>query len=127
MPETNNEVTLGADFVPCVNSDMCDTQFGSVALGSARTITFTIKAAVPVEINKAISIGGPNADDFRVDPGSCGIGTKLRSKTDSCTLSVTFTPTAKGVRAAELVIKFADAYPEGGSTYQQLKGSGNEV
>jgi hypothetical protein len=86
-----------------------------------RMLSFSIESNLPREIT-AVSIEGDNADDFHVDLGSCTIGMEI-VQTTTCTLSVTFNPTAEGVRAAMLVIDTKS----GGRTKASLEGSGNSA
>ncbi len=68
--------------------------------GAAKTVT--IKNDLPGTLTiSGITLGGTNSGDFSVKTTSCG--TQLTAGS-SCTMSVTFTPTAKGTRAANLSI-----------------------
>jgi hypothetical protein len=92
--------------------------FGSVTVGTtsaAQTITFTNNATTKLTI-KSIVITGPNNTDFS-ETNNCG--TSLGPKT-SCTITVTFTPTAKGLRTADVTV--SDFL--GGNTTQNIPLSG---
>jgi hypothetical protein len=76
--------------------------FGSQSVGTTSTpkaVTLTNNEAVAVTIN-AITITGRNATDFAMSSSTCGaLGSGL-----TCTISVTFTPTAKAKRTGTLTI-----------------------
>ncbi len=80
-----------------------------------QTITFTNNATTKLTI-KSIVITGPDNLDF-TDTTTCGatLGPKA-----SCTINVTFTPTAKGLRTAFVTI--SDFL--GGNTTQNIPLSG---
>ena len=86
--------------------------FGSIAVAyttapRARTLTITNNQSVP--INLSIPIGGSNPGDFAIAAGStCGSSLAAKVK---CTILLTFTPAAVGVRSATLAVTDGpDAY-----------------
>jgi hypothetical protein len=92
--------------------------FGSVKVGTksaAKTLTLTNVSENVVSIT-TISITGANAPDFS-ETSTCG-GTVQGGR--SCTLSVTFAPTATGSRTASLSV--AD---NGGGSPQTVSLSGS--
>jgi len=119
-PSATNRVLLGAAFScqPGPGFD-CDssTNFGAVVLGAEHTEGFAVSAGPTVTI-KSVTISGGHAGDFGLEAGTCTPGTVLPPAT--CTLSVTFAPSAAGLRRAELKIE-----AESGRTYGTgLKGEG---
>ena len=64
-----------------------------VATSAAQAITLTNTSAGPVTIS-SIAIGGANPGDF-AQTNTCGSSLAASA---SCTINVTFTPTATGVR-----------------------------
>jgi len=92
--------------------------FGTVAVGTSstpQTITFTNNAATALSI-KSIAITGADNKDF-TQTNNCG--TSLPKKS-SCTINVTFTPTATGLRTANVTA--TDFL--GGNTTQNIPLSG---
>lgn len=76
--------------------------FGDQKVGttnSAAPVTLTNVSSTAVAIT-AISIVGTNAGDF-AETNNCG---KTLAGNSSCTIKVTFTPTATGARSASLSI-----------------------
>jgi hypothetical protein len=91
--------------------------FGSVPVGKtspAKTVTVTNAGQRTVNISN-IELQGSNAGDF-AQTSNCG-ATLLPGA--SCTVSVTFTPTAKGLRDANLSV-----FDDGGGSPQQVKLGG---
>ena len=75
-------------------------KFGGIVVGAistARAVQFSNPGTVPVAI-QSIKVSGLNAGDF-AETNNCG--TKLPVG-KSCTVSITFQPTAKGARSATL-------------------------
>jgi hypothetical protein len=114
QPEANNQVYLGAAFF-----GEQPAQFGAVALGESRTLGFAVTSLSYTRTIQSVSIGGDHPGDFSLDPGSCTTGTVV-GEGASCTLSITFTPTADGVRKAALDIEI-DPGVSGG---RSLEGGG---
>jgi hypothetical protein len=90
--------------------------YGSVTVGTASTknVTFTNSGTTKVDIT-SIAISGTNATDF-TETNTCG--TSVAGK-KSCTISVTFTPSAKGKRAGTLSVN-----DDGGGSPQNVALSG---
>ena len=92
--------------------------FGAQTVGTTsapQTISFTNNATTKLTI-KSIVITGANNTDFS-ETNNCG--TSLPPKA-SCTITVTFTPTAKGLRTADVTV--SDFL--GGNTTQSIPLSG---
>ncbi len=84
--------------------------FGNEPLGSASTtqsVYLTNRGDVSVALN-SLTLGGTNAGDFAISAASCPVGSSLGARTN-CTFSVTFIPTATGLRTA--TITEADGNP----------------
>ncbi|NGO08409.1 choice-of-anchor D domain-containing protein [Streptomyces sp. HC44] len=78
--------------------------FGPQPLGThglARTVQIGNDGVTDLEIS-GVDIVGPDADNFRVTDDHCN--QKIIPPEGGCTISLTFTPTASGVRGAELRI-----------------------
>jgi len=79
--------------------------FGTVNLGTSDTLTATISNtnAAPITFNSLTTTG-----DYSVAPGTCPtLGNSLAANA-TCTLSVTFTPSAIGSRSATLTLTSSD-------------------
>jgi large repetitive protein len=79
--------------------------FGNVAVGAtaARQIVVTNTGTAGLVIG-AEALAGANAADFAIVPGgTCSIGTSVQPGS-SCTLDITFSPTAAGGRSASLTL-----------------------
>ena len=66
----------------------------------AQGVKITNSGSLPVTLNN-FAISGTNAGDFAIDANSCGAN--LAAAT-SCTVGVTFTPSATGARTGKLII-----------------------
>jgi Beta-propeller repeat/Abnormal spindle-like microcephaly-assoc'd, ASPM-SPD-2-Hydin len=76
--------------------------FGTVAVGTSsapQTIMFTNNASTTLTI-KSVAITGPDNKDYS-QTDTCGTSLARHS---SCTITVTFTPTATGLRTADVTI-----------------------
>jgi len=92
--------------------------FGSQTVGTtsaAQTVTLTNTGAVALAVSKISSSG-----DF-AETNTCGSSVSAGA---SCTISVTFAPTAAGSRTGVLLIY--DNAPDSTSRYVQLTGAGTE-
>jgi hypothetical protein len=94
--------------------------FGSVSVGTktaAKTIKVTNKGATSLSIS-SISISGTNPGDFS-QTNNCGTAVAAGA---SCTISVSFKPTAKGARTASVSVS-----DNGGGSPQKVQLSGSGV
>jgi hypothetical protein len=92
--------------------------FGTVPVGTSsppQTITFTNNASTTLTI-KTVTITGPDNKDYS-QTNTCGTSLPRHS---SCTITVTFTPTATGLRTADVTV--SDFL--GGNTTQNIPLSG---
>lgn len=97
---------------------------GSQAVGTtsgAKTVTLTSSGSAPLAVS-GVSIEGVNALDFSKRAGGCS--GKTLNPGQSCTVHVTFTPSATGSRSARL--SFADNAPPSQQTVA-LSGAGTRV
>ena len=96
-------ITLsGTGAAPAANISTTNLSFGSLSVGTsstaqALTLTNTGNAALNIT---GISVTGSNASDF-AQTNNCGSSVAAST---SCTISVTFTPSSSGGRAASLAI-----------------------
>jgi hypothetical protein len=100
--------------------------FGSIkkgTTGAPRTLLLKNTGNAPLTINE-VAIGGVNAADFaRVSGGADNCGTSLAAGA-SCTITLTFTPSAAGQRTGQLRIENSSA---DGVVLVSLSGSGTEI
>jgi hypothetical protein len=90
--------------------------FGKVVVSSSATKNLTLANVGATAVNiSGISIIGANASDFS-DNSGCGSVVAAKSK---CTISVTFTPSAKGARSATFQIN-----DDGGGSPQSVSLTG---
>lgn len=87
---------------------------------AAQTVTLTNIGTQPLSIS-GISIGGTNAGDF-TQTNTCPSGSNTLAVNASCTISVTFSPTASGSRSATLTI--TDNAVSGSQQTVALSGTG---
>lgn len=95
--------------------------FGSQPLGtssSPQAVTITNLSKTLIVSFTSITTTGVSAGDFAIAPGSNACGGSLSPGAD-CTVSVTFTPSAKGARSAMLTVN-----DNGGASPQTAKLSG---
>jgi hypothetical protein len=116
-PVANNQVLLGAAFF-----GEQPAQFGAVALGGSRTLGFSVRSLSAARTIQGVAIGGDQPGDFTLDPGTCSTGAVV-GEGATCSLSITFTPTAEGIRKAALDIDI-DPGVSGG---RSLEGSGGSA
>jgi hypothetical protein len=88
---------------------------------AAQTVVLSNTGDAPLNIT-GISIGGANASDFAVVPGSCGAVLPALSV---CSVGVTFTPAASGIRNATLSVASSD--PVNPLITDPLSGTGTAV
>ena len=111
----------GTGTAPGVSLTPSSLNLGSEDVGStsaAQTATLSNTGTGPLTIN-SIGIMGANPNDFG-ETNSCPINPQQLSSGNSCIISVTFTPTAKGSRLATLSV--SDTGP---GTPQTVALSGN--
>jgi hypothetical protein len=75
---------------------------GAVAVAQANITYFTplTRSNMTVE---TIALGGTNAGDFALGSGTCAANTNVTAS-GNCTIPVSFTPTATGIRSATLTV-----------------------
>lgn len=92
----------GNGVVPVASLSAASLTFADQQVGSAsasQSVTLTNTSTVALSIN-SITRSGANADDF-AQSNTCGSSVAASA---SCTINVTFTPSAQGARSASLVI-----------------------
>jgi len=88
--------------------------------GAAMTLTLKV-IGNPITMTSIQVNGGSNPGDFNVvSGGSCSAGSQV---TTSCTISVTFAPTASGSRSAVLSVPYTNS-SGGGTASATLTGTG---
>ncbi len=120
-PDTPNlAVPLsGTGVVPDIALDTVALDYGSVPIGSSSTKAVTVSNAGEASlVVTSITISGPD-DGMFSQTNTCGASFPPG---DSCVISVTFTPTSAGPKAASLVIVSND--PDEGTLSVSLSGSG---
>jgi hypothetical protein len=82
--------------------------FGSVKVGSKKTKTITVHNYQTNPVSLSASPSGSNSGDFSVTGGSCRTPTSTPpwtlAKNTSCTLAVTYAPTAVGTEGATMTV-----------------------
>ncbi len=71
---------------------------------TAQSVTLSNTGNLPLTVN-SIAIGGGNASDFAISSNTCGASLAAAG---SCTISVTFTPTAMNARTSTLTVSSND-------------------
>ena len=86
------------------------TNFGPVALGSSasETVTLTITTAGTPSIVSVVTQGIANLDFTNAGGGTCSTGTAYAAEA-TCTVNVTFAPTAAGTREGAVVLGSSSA------------------
>ena len=86
-------------------TDPTAVDYGSVPLRDSATSPITVRneGIDPVTVN-TLSIAGAQAADFAVDGSTDGCTGRVLAAGSSCTVRVTFSPSAVGDRAARLVV-----------------------
>jgi len=94
-----SDVAIGPTLTPAT------LDFGSVTMGISSTppLVLTLTNPLPSVTISAITVAGTNPGDFTPGSGTCTTGGSLTAA-DSCTVPVTFTPTATGPRSATFTI-----------------------
>jgi len=122
-------VDVCSDFLPCPSVGInvlpatevfgqSSVNFGSLAIGStseAQPVSFTISPGITVGSIAVLTQGAPGMDFTEAAGSTCAATTYSPFSTTSCTVNVTFTPKAAGLRMGAVVF-FAGA----GNTGAQL-------
>lgn len=90
---------------PAVTLSPTSASFGNQNIGSAspaQKVTLTNSGTLPLSIS-SIAFTGANAGDF-AQTNTCPSGSSTLASKATCTISVTFTPTAAGARSANLTL-----------------------
>ena len=120
MPPPNWMVALTTTS-PALTTTTAALSFASDAIGvasAAQTVTLTNTGTSPITLS-GIALAGSNSGDYSISSTTCG-GSLTASST--CTVGVTFTPTAAGTRYADVAISnSASATP----IYVALSGTGS--
>lgn len=90
---------------PAVSLSPTSLSFGAQNVGTtsaAQTITLTNSGNAPLTIT-SIAVDGVNATDFG-ESANCPLGPSMLAAGASCAISVTFSPSATGARAASISI-----------------------
>ena len=93
---------LGSTSGPAANVTPSNLAFGQAVIGttsSSKTITVSNNGGAALSIS-SIDVTGTNSSDFN-QTNNCGVSVAANA---SCTIEVTFTPSATGARAASIVI-----------------------
>jgi len=112
---SSNPTTLivpvsGTGIAPVISPSNNAFQFGSITVGTTttpQTLTITNSGNANLVINGA-TISGGNASDFTISSNGCAIGGIGLAPNASCTISMTFKPTAMGNRSSVLIINSSD-------------------
>ena len=107
---------------PAANLNPANLVFGNQLVNStssAQTVTLSNQGTAPLSISN-IALSGTNAGEF-AQTNNCPSGASTLAIGASCTISVTFTPSATGTRSATLVITDNDPT---GSQNVPLSGTG---
>jgi FtsP/CotA-like multicopper oxidase with cupredoxin domain len=118
-------VTLGGTGIAPVASIIpVPLAFGiqvNATISAPQTVVLSNTGDAPLTIN-SFSIGGANASDFSVVPGTCAAVLPILT---SCSIGVTFTPIVSGGRAATLSVATSD--PLNPILTDPLSGTGTAV
>jgi Abnormal spindle-like microcephaly-assoc'd, ASPM-SPD-2-Hydin len=90
---------------PAATLSPASVSFGNQNSGAsspAQTVKLTNSGTLPLSIS-SIAFSGPNASDF-AQTNTCPSGSNTLAANASCTINVTFSPTATGSRSASLTL-----------------------
>jgi Abnormal spindle-like microcephaly-assoc'd, ASPM-SPD-2-Hydin len=90
---------------PAVSLAPTSLSFGNQAVGqtsAGKMVTLTNSGSAALTIT-SVTVTGPNATDFAA-PNTCPVSPNTLAAGASCTLTVTFTPSAAGTRAAGISV-----------------------
>jgi hypothetical protein len=125
-PSSPQTVALsGSGAVPVASVSPTSLAFSSQTVGTTsapQTVTVTNTGTAPLTIS-SISIVAANAGDF-AETSNCPIGPSTLAVGASCTINVTFTPTAKGNRKANLNVNDNSNGNNNSSQKVSLTGTG---
>ena len=106
VPGSPQTIALsGTGATSAVSLSPSSVSFGSVALGArsaAKSLTLTNSGTAPLAVS-GVAVTGANAGDF-AETNNCPVPPATLAVSATCTLSVTFSPTASGSRAATVQI-----------------------
>jgi hypothetical protein len=113
--------------VPLVSLNPTSLSFGNINIGktsSGATITLTNVGDAPLTLGSgAFSFSGANAGDF-AESNNCGSSLGYAAGSNSCTITVKFTPSDTGVETGTLQITDNDDGAVNAQQYVSLVGSG---
>src|SRR5262249_20781181 len=95
----------GTGTTPAITLNPVSLAFGDQLLGTTsptRNVTLTNSGVAPLVIS-SIGIAGANSGDF-AQLNNCPLSPNILAAGASCTISVTFTPTAAGARTANVTL-----------------------
>jgi hypothetical protein len=117
----------GTGTAPVVGLSATSLSFGNQptsTTSAAQTVTVTNTGTANLSISKA-AIGGTNSGDFAKSADTCSGATLTTSGASStCTVSVTFTPSAAGSRSASLIFTDNNNDVSGSTQTVTLSGTG---
>jgi FtsP/CotA-like multicopper oxidase with cupredoxin domain len=100
----------GTGIAPVISPSNNAFQFGNITVGTTttpQTLTITNTGNAPLVFN-GITISGGNSGDFAISANTCPIGGVGLAQNMSCTVSMTFKPTATSNRSTVLIISSSD-------------------
>jgi hypothetical protein len=101
-PQTVIITGTGLSSAPAVTLVPGSLAFGNVAVGSSAQQSISVQNSGTAALHISnIALGGANASDYSSSSPSCTSAIAVGS---SCTVNVTFTPTAAGLRSATLAL-----------------------
>ena len=108
---------------PSILADKASLSFGNTQVGGSAQQVLTLTNNGTAALNfSALSVSGTNAGDFTVG-GTCAVGTALATS-NTCTVIVTFAPSALNARSASLAV---DSDASNGNLSLPLSGTGIPV
>jgi hypothetical protein len=105
---------------PAVTLTPGSLDFGTVTQGTSTLLSISVKNSGNAALHiSSVAIAGADANDFSSSSPTCNVAIPINS---SCTITVTFTPLAPGVRTTTITI--TDDAPDSPQTVQ-IKGNAN--
>jgi len=87
---------------PAVSLTPASLDFGSIAQGTGTSLSISVKNSGNAILHISnVSLGGADANDFSSSSPTCSAAIPTNS---TCTISVTFTPLAQGLRSATITL-----------------------